>query len=730
MHDFDIQMNRHAIQRDAAEHHVNPSTSNGVYTCMRKFFAVCCVAAAAAYCQDAQESVSGDPTHPASQMAGFLRERALSLPSLKVCALVAGGDGENAVALIGEDAQTAQTVRKGAKLVRNVDGVAITLDVKSVTARGVELDGSTIPGTLTPLPVPTDAPPEFLVYIEAQNVPLEQLLRLVADQSGENISASADTARTPVSIFLRNVTAPAAVEEICRATGLWYRRENGTGIMRVMTMHEYEKNLGSFREEKTEAFTLLYPNVAEVAGVIYGLYPDRTLLNLGEDELLEEEENDLGRRFRRFSIMSNNGGSTFLGMSPSSSSSTGTGTGSGVFSYSRGGWQRLSSAEFLRQKPKLDGLAASEAKSIETSLAEGDTNAYENVYSRLAANAANIFITLSRKTNTLLVRTSDSRTMEDIRALIKRIDVPTPMVLLEVKVMELDITDSYEASFQYAFSRDQVSAGGTKAAVSGGFPGFDALRANTPLGDAMSFQVLTRAIDARIQLLAKDGKIKTLATPVILTANNEVSRIFDGRQVPISTGVSSQTVVNENSTVTAPTTEVEYRDIGTLLLITPNINADGTVTLRVVQENSSIATDKAEIPIITNGSISYAEEDIIVSRVLNGTFVAKDGMAIVAGGIINETEKNVQSRIPVLGSIPLLGWMFRSTEKALQRTELIVTIRPHVIATPVEGGRVSQELLDALSAHPAADGRVSLDILRLRGDATPTPADDIESIVK
>jgi general secretion pathway protein D len=85
-------------------------------------------------------------------------------------------------------------------------------------------------------------------------------------------------------------------------------------------------------------------------------------------------------------------------------------------------------------------------------------------------------------------------------------------------------------------------------------------------------------------------------------------------------------------------------------------------------------------------------------------------MMVLAGGLIKETEEEIYTKTPVLGSIPLIGWLFRGTEKVKKRTELIVLIKPHVILTPVEGGKVSSELLKALSAHPAADGRDSLGV--------------------
>ena len=113
--------------------------------------------------------------------------------------------------------------------------------------------------------------------------------------------------------------------------------------------------------------------------------------------------------------------------------------------------------------------------------------------------------------------------------------------------------------------------------------------------------------------------------------------------------------------------------------------------------------------------------DIVESRSLTGTFVAKDGMAVMAGGLIKETWKDVYTRTPVLGSIPWIGFLFRGTEKQKKRTELIVVIKPHVISTPMEGGKISRELMQALSAHPAADGRANMGI-HYGNSATNTPA--------
>lgn len=683
---------------------------------------------------------SVDPTRPTEKMSDQLKVRAADVSDLRLRALVVGRE-EEGVALLGATNEMAKPIRKGARFTETVDGVPVTLKVRSITAKGVEIETATdaeplfISGTFQALAAPTNMPVEFLRYLEATQVPLEQILRLVSDQSGVNISASEQTAKKEVSVLLRNVTAATAVEEICRTTGLWFRRESGSDVLRVTTMEEYAQNLSSFREEKTESFTLLYPNVVEAASVIYGLYPERTMLSLGEEDFDEDAENDLSRRFRRFQMMADNGGSTFLQMEAPDANVSSGGRGNGVFSYSRGGAaQRMAGQwDFLKRASRVQGLTATEAKKIDQAYNLSDTNLYEKVYGKSTVQAANIFVTISRKTNMLFVRTSDAAVMDAIRDLIKRIDVPTPMVLLEVKVLELNVTDDFDAGIKWTIKDFNTSLGNANTE-----DGFKNIVAKTLLASktavdptlSMTFAVVSDHVRAEIDMMQRDGKAKVLATPTLLTANNEVSRIFSGAQYPLVTGWTKADTTTTDGVVVqgSPTVEIEKKDIGDMLLITPNINADKTVTLRVLQENSLVDPTKSVSIPVNGGTGEERAIQYVESRSIVGTFVAKDGMTIMAGGLIKESEAETYWRTPVLGSIPILGWLFRGTEKSKVRTELIVLIKPHVISTPMEGGKISEELMKALSAHPAADGRDSMEIHK--PVKTHTPKDDFKAIVK
>lgn len=694
-----------------------------------------CAALAAADVAKAQEAAApamaaSDPTVPAFAVAERLG--AAAILSQKLEALVVADD--DGVALLD-----GRLVRKGSSIPCDVGGMKVEFSVAAVSPRGVSIvqAHSNAAATLVPscspgatLQPPESAPPEFLRHLECEQAPLGSLLRMISDQTGANIALSDSLRNRKISLFLRNVTAEDAVEEICRALDILYRREPKSRIIRVMTRAEFAEGLNSFREEATEMFTLMYPNVVEMASVIYGLWPDRTFISLGEEEFDEDDENDLSRRFRRFRQLEENGGSQFMAMDAPQTSSSGTRSGSGVFSFSRGSaasrqsqWDQLRRRLRTEAAAGADGLSADDAALLARAYSSGDTNAVERLRAGVAASA-NIFVSLSRRNNMLVVRTSDTRVMDEIRSLVKRLDVPTPMVLMEVKVLELDITDGYEASFSYSFNRDTHTAG-----HDGSVSALASQAAKDAFTPTFAFSVVNSTIDAQVRLLQQDGKIRTLATPSLLVANNEVARIFSGKEYPLVTGWKpNETIITDGIGATASmTVEITKQDVGTMLLITPNINADKTVTLRLVQENSEVSPTKVDIP-VDGGSGESKQIEYVESRSLAGTFVAKDGMTIMAGGLVKEQEGETYWRTPFLGSLPLVGWLFRGTEKIKQRSELIVLIKPHVITTPVEGGRISSELMRELSAHPAADGSPSMGTHL--PDERHSPADDVRNIVR
>lgn len=644
---------------------------------------------------------ANDPTAAPEKLADEIKAQLTELQSFSLGALVCGQTDSGVAIVVAPNGKTF-FVRPSSAIQYEYSGVPIKLNIKSITAEGVQLEAPTLNqelwiGTsykLASNATKTEAAESCLTHVEANNFELGQLVRLLSEQIGVNISASQKAAKIPVSVFLRNVPINVVVEELCRAHNLWYRADEKTGIVRITTMAEYEGSLQTFREEQTRTFTLLYPNVVEIASVIYGLYPERVYLTLGENDILDDELSDLSRRFERLEMIDSSSSSSFLAIDPGNISVRGSSTD--TFNSSDNHNRNIS--DDYSNKESFGGMSPEAAAQLEA--ARGNEAEFRKKLDLFRNQSPSIFVTISRKNNIMIVRTSDPKVMDEIAELIKKLDVATPSVMLEMKIVQVTLDDEFNSTFEYEIKSENTVNGNLYSSMAG-FPGFNPL-ANTPRTDSFSYSLISDKFSARIQLLEKDGKAKVIATPTLLIANNEVSRIFIGEEKPITTGVTMEPVMGtiDGMTSTIGYTvepQIEMTPIGTTLVIAPNINADRSVMLRLMQEESSVKKNGGSIPYGNASSLQTYSVDTIQSRRISGTFITQDGLLAGIGGLITETESEQISRVPILGHIPLIGFLFRSTEIVKQRSELIILIRPHVICTPLESERATNELLQRVA---------------------------------
>jgi general secretion pathway protein D len=283
---------------------------------------------------------------------------------------------------------------------------------------------------------------------------------------------------------------------------------------------------------------------------------------------------------------------------------------------------------------------------------------------------------------------------------------------MEVKVLRIDLSDGMDSAFDFSIMTgdgDSVFSGGEIVPVPDGgtLPGGTGFDARAGV-----FQVVSENFLARLRLLQTRDKVTALATPLILTANAEVSRIFSGEKVPIVVGFTEpQVIVSDGAQTTLPSTPVtELRDVGTDLLLTANINADRTVTLRLLQETSAVNRDGARILVPEGTSFANVTVDTVRTQSASGTIVAADGQMIAFGGLIEEGVSSSVEQLPFLGDIPLLGLLFRREGAGATRTELVILVRPYVLNTPAEGESISRDLLDDLSVHPYEYGEADLGV--------------------
>ena len=186
-------------------------------------------------------------------------------------------------------------------------------------------------------------------------------------------------------------------------------------------------------------------------------------------------------------------------------------------------------------------------------------------------------------------------------------------------------------------------------------------------------QLLARALEA-------DSEANILSTPNLVTLDNEEARIIVGQNIPITTG--SFTLTGAGSGLTNPFQTFTRQDIGVALRVRPQVAEAGAVKLGIYQEVSSIRDQNNPNGIILN------------KRALESQVVVDDGQIIVLGGLISDDVNSTVQSVPVLGNIPVIGWLFRYTTRQRDKTNLMVFLRPLVIRDSAAAARVTGERYD------------------------------------
>ncbi|HEY2986598.1 MAG TPA: type II secretion system secretin GspD [Candidatus Binatia bacterium] len=291
-------------------------------------------------------------------------------------------------------------------------------------------------------------------------------------------------------------------------------------------------------------------------------------------------------------------------------------------------------------------------------------------------------------TNTLIIYGS-AQEFQNIRMILKELDIPPRQVVLECLVAEVKAgPDSNSLGFDY-----QLVFGGTLKGK-GGNTGFTDAFTSTKaapfpiqLGATKGLAALIGDDRVRglVTALQNDSRSKILASPTILATDNQAARIQVGDEVPVATGTISSALTGS----TGVTTAIQSRNTGKIMTIIPQVNSKGLVNLQIKVEVSRPAGN------VTVGDQSFPS---FSTRDVETTAVVKDGEALVIGGIFAEDRDRSRSGIPFLMDIPVFGWFFRKTTETLtERTELIIIIMPHVIRDVEESRKVTDEFKKKLS---------------------------------
>jgi len=270
--------------------------------------------------------------------------------------------------------------------------------------------------------------------------------------------------------------------------------------------------------------------------------------------------------------------------------------------------------------------------------------------------------------NSILVLASQED-YRSIEAAIRRLDIAPRQVLIEATIAEVSLSNTLNYGVRWFLENSDFQLG------------INAPVPSQASGDGLAFAFFDQSSDvtAFFDMLATQSSVNFLSTPQVMVIDNQTANIRVGDQIPVTTR-SSQSTSNPDAPIV---TEVQFRDTGTLLTVTPHINAGGQVTLEVSQEVSLPGTEPA---VGGGGNVAISQ------RTINSSVIVQSGQTVVLGGLILENRGEGRSGVPVLMNIPLIGGLFSQTKEDVFRTELIITIRPVVVSNGQEMRRVTEEL--------------------------------------
>jgi len=300
----------------------------------------------------------------------------------------------------------------------------------------------------------------------------------------------------------------------------------------------------------------------------------------------------------------------------------------------------VSSAEKLAPPPEVP-------ETIAYHLSYGDPN---QIRAAVAAAVPGIRVAIDARTNALLI-TGTSAQHEEVRKVLGTLDVKIPQVVIQVSVVEINTTAERTLGLFNAASGSAAPGG----------VGFGNIFLDS-VGNRIGFALVdAQLFNFNLQALVNEGKARIMTSPRVATLDGNKATITLGQRIPVFTTTTQGTTT---------TTTVTYIDVGVKLVTTPRVNADNQITLALTPEVSSLGAQ-----VTVSGQSAF----IVNTRNADTTLAVEDGKTIVLGGLIDRNERTTTLKVPLLGDIPILGELFKTTTTNATETEVIFLITPQIV---------------------------------------------------
>ena len=300
-----------------------------------------------------------------------------------------------------------------------------------------------------------------------------------------------------------------------------------------------------------------------------------------------------------------------------------------------------------------------------------------------AVVAGKVRISADKATNSLII-VADKEDYNVLEQVIQKLDIPRSMVYIESLIMEVDMTTCFNMGIDWA-AFGEGSIGGRETVLGGGFrQGF--VQPEELLQGGLTVGLLTEPvtiagvtvsnISAIVNAVKTDDDFRILSTPQVLTTDNEEARITVGENRPYQT---RSTTDQSGGTFES----FEYRDVGKTLKITPHVTEDRLVRMQI---NLEVTVIDQQQTLTTSTTLPVTRK-----RTVDTTVIVKDQQTVVIGGLIDDSSTRGETKVPVLGEVPLLGWLFKKESEEVVKTNLYIFLTPRVIKNPGEALGIFQQ---------------------------------------
>ena len=330
----------------------------------------------------------------------------------------------------------------------------------------------------------------------------------------------------------------------------------------------------------------------------------------------------------------------------------------------------------------LDNADAEELSKVLTGLAgKGATKGKDPIISK------EVKIVADKATNSLVI-TAEPDEFEALQEVLGGLDQPRKQVYVEAAIMEVTADDSFDfgvawqgggktgASGDETLIMGAANTSPVSVATDAGIPSTSINGLSATAGDTFSFGVLSLpftyngvnyfGLGAFLQASQTDSNVNVISTPQLMTLENEEAKVVIAENRPYQTSQSQ----NDSGT---DYSNYEYKDVGVTLKVTPQINDRGSVKMKIYQQTSRVDSQATGTSTLT---------PVTRKREAETTVEVADGQTVVIAGLIEDSTTDSVSKVPGLGDIPLLGWLFKTNSKSLSKKNMFIFITPHVVNSP------------------------------------------------